>query len=44
MSYPEMADDLKNFIQTVVIDHDKCKSVSVLGHSMGGKTGNFNTK
>jgi pimeloyl-ACP methyl ester carboxylesterase len=38
MSYPEMAEDLRSFIKTIVIDKDKSKSISVLGHSMGGKT------
>ena len=38
MSYPEMAEDLHNFVKTIVIEKDKCKSVSLLGHSMGGKT------
>jgi pimeloyl-ACP methyl ester carboxylesterase len=39
MSYPEMANDLGNFIKTIVVDKDKAESITVMGHSMGGKTG-----
>ena len=38
MNYTEMAKDLNEFLQTVVKGKDKINKVSVLGHSMGGKT------
>ena len=41
MSYPEMANDLGNFIKAIVVDKDKAESITVMGHSMGGKTGIF---
>lgn len=37
MTYDEMANDLAEFINTIVIKKDKCQHVSLLGHSMGGK-------
>lgn len=37
MTYEEMANDLENFINKIVIEKDKSQHVSVLGHSMGGK-------
>lgn len=37
MTYENMANDLENFIKTIVIDKDRASFVSVLGHSMGGK-------
>ncbi len=33
-----MANDLNSFIENVVLTADKSSNVSVLGHSMGGKT------
>ena len=33
-----MANDLNNFLKTVVKKQDQINKVSVLGHSMGGKT------
>jgi len=38
MSYELMANDLKIFIEDVVLTDGKSNHVSVLGHSMGGKT------
>ena len=38
MSYDLMANDLKIFIEDVVLTNDKSSHVTVLGHSMGGKT------
>lgn len=37
MTYNDMANDLASFIQKIVIEKDGVKSVSLLGHSMGGK-------
>ena len=37
MSYPEMAEDLKQFIKDVVVNESGYDSVHLLGHSMGGK-------
>lgn len=38
MSYDLMANDLRHFIEDVVLSKGKANKVSVLGHSMGGKT------
>lgn len=38
MTYVDMAKDLKKFIQVVVKNRDQVNKVTLLGHSMGGKT------
>ena len=38
MTYFDMANDLKKFIINVVKNKDQVNKVTVLGHSMGGKT------
>ena len=38
MSYTHMANDLHKFINDVVRGKDQVNKVSVMGHSMGGKT------
>ena len=35
MSYLDMANDLKAFIENIVIKKDKCSFVTMMGHSMG---------
>ena len=37
MSYMDMAHDLENFINKIVVEKDKCDHVTLMGHSMGGK-------
>jgi pimeloyl-ACP methyl ester carboxylesterase len=37
MTYTDMAGDLENFINKVVVEKDKCEHVTMMGHSMGGK-------
>jgi abhydrolase domain-containing protein 11 len=37
MTYADMAGDLENFINKVVVEKDKCERVTIMGHSMGGK-------
>ena len=38
MSYTEMGNDLRNFIDKIVLEKDQCdpNSVTLMGHSMGG--------
>jgi len=38
MNYLDMSTDLRHFIQNVVLGKDKCNYVTLMGHSMGGKT------
>lgn len=38
MTYEDMASDLENFINKIVIEKDKSSFVTLLGHSMGGKS------
>jgi pimeloyl-ACP methyl ester carboxylesterase len=39
MSYTDMGNDLRNFIDKIVLEKDQCdpNSVTLMGHSMGGK-------
>jgi esterase len=37
MTYSDMANDLKNFIEKIVLARDKSKKITLIGHSMGGK-------
>jgi pimeloyl-ACP methyl ester carboxylesterase len=37
MTYLDMSNDLKYFIENQVIEKDKCKTITMIGHSMGGK-------
>lgn len=37
MTYRDMARDLSYFIEKIVIGKDQCHSVTLMGHSMGGK-------
>ena len=37
MNYIDMANDLKHFIEKIVIEKDKCNVITLLGHSMGGR-------
>lgn len=38
MTYTDMANDLRNFIDKIVLEKDQCdpNSVTLMGHSMGG--------
>lgn len=38
MNYIDMANDLENFVNKIVIEKDKCDHITLMGHSMGGKT------
>ena len=38
MSYIDMSRDLNTFVNEVVIGKDNCEFITLMGHSMGGKT------
>ena len=38
MTYTDLARDLKHFIEKIVIQKDQTNQISLMGHSMGGKT------
>jgi pimeloyl-ACP methyl ester carboxylesterase len=38
MTYLDMAGDLESFINRIVVEKDKCECVTMMGHSMGGKS------
>ena len=37
MTYEDMAHDLNNFIENIVLKSQNSKEVAIMGHSMGGK-------
>ncbi|CAF1014086.1 unnamed protein product [Brachionus calyciflorus] len=37
-TYIDLANDLQQFVNDIVIDKDKCDHITLMGHSMGGKT------
>lgn len=38
MTYNDMANDLENFVNKIVIEKDQVDHITLMGHSMGGKT------